>query len=324
LSIELAKKALGKFIGTSAAETICIRGKWGVGKTYACKQYLNEAIEKRTVALPYYSYVSLFGLNSADTLRQAIFENLNPTQAEASTYTFDDRLTLLAKRGGQFASKISSVTDNLKLPLVDAYVRTISGGIRQIVALTISRTIIFIDDFERKGRDLKVTDILGVISELKEEKQCKILLIMNMDVLSAMDKTDFDTYFEKVIDISLEFAPTAEEIVGIALSGKGQIYDWLRSDCIQLKILNIRIIRKIERLIHQLYPIVDTLDSSVMRNIVHEVVLFGWSVYSGEGAPTLEYLTYKRYRQRFLSQERANSSEVELRWRLIPLTQGDL
>jgi len=43
---------------------VCIRGEWGVGKTYIWKSGLEKAQRAKNVGLHRYSYVSLFGVNS--------------------------------------------------------------------------------------------------------------------------------------------------------------------------------------------------------------------------------------------------------------------
>ena len=50
--------------------------KWGVGKTYTWNAGLAEVRAKKSYALGRYSYVSLFGINSLELLKLAIFENL--------------------------------------------------------------------------------------------------------------------------------------------------------------------------------------------------------------------------------------------------------
>ena len=75
MSVSLVKKTIAKFLETDVPEVICITGKWGVGKTYAWKTFLRELSGEKTIKLPYYSYVSLFGINSIDEIRQTIFEN---------------------------------------------------------------------------------------------------------------------------------------------------------------------------------------------------------------------------------------------------------
>src|SRR5947209_5706161 len=64
-----------RFLADGIPEVLCIRGDWGVGKTYAWKKFLKDALAKRDVKLNTYSYGSLFGLSSIRDLRRAIFEN---------------------------------------------------------------------------------------------------------------------------------------------------------------------------------------------------------------------------------------------------------
>lgn len=78
MSIDLLQKEIRRFLTSADAEVLCISGKWGVGKTFAWNKYLNEADEAGTVGLKRYSYVSLFGRNSLDDVRSAIFENTVP------------------------------------------------------------------------------------------------------------------------------------------------------------------------------------------------------------------------------------------------------
>jgi hypothetical protein len=74
-SSNLVRREILRFLGREEPEVLCIRGAWGVGKTYSWKRYLKEAHEQHRIALSRYAYVSLFGINSLDELRYSIFEN---------------------------------------------------------------------------------------------------------------------------------------------------------------------------------------------------------------------------------------------------------
>ncbi len=76
MSIETVNSEISKFLQSNEPAVLCIRGKWGVGKTYNWTKLLEEALKTGKVALPRYSYVSLFGINSIDELKFAIFENV--------------------------------------------------------------------------------------------------------------------------------------------------------------------------------------------------------------------------------------------------------
>ena len=151
MSIVFTKSALRKFISTSEPEIIALQGKWGVGKTYAWQLLLKEAISTTSVGLPRYAYVSLFGANSIDDVRQAIFENIESTLGE--TATLEDRL----RDFGREASKIIlKYVPHAKIPYLSNYVDNLAGGFRHLVAVSVKDTLICIDDIERKGKNLSV------------------------------------------------------------------------------------------------------------------------------------------------------------------------
>ena len=76
MSAKLVKEEITKFLNRQDPEVLCIRGKWGVGKTYTWSKQLEAAQQAKAIKLPRYSYVSLFGINSLDELKFAIFENV--------------------------------------------------------------------------------------------------------------------------------------------------------------------------------------------------------------------------------------------------------
>src|SRR3712207_2036559 len=76
VSTDLVNSEVVKFLKSQAPEVLCIRGKWGVGKTYTWTTRLEEVQTSGKIALQRYSYVSLFGINSLDELKFSIFENV--------------------------------------------------------------------------------------------------------------------------------------------------------------------------------------------------------------------------------------------------------
>jgi hypothetical protein len=317
MSLQLVKKALLKFVGTAVPEVMCLRGKWGVGKTYAWKQLLREAIAEDKVALPSYSYVSLFGLNSIDELRQSIFENQHPTKGQH--ITVEDKLRSF---GREAAKTISKYAPYAKIPYLDTYVQNLAGGFRHIVSESVKNAIICIDDFERKGETLRAADILGVVSQLKESKCCKILLILNRDALVGTDKAEFDKYFEKVIDATIDFEPTVQESLGIALKESGDIYNWLRQNCTDLSIANIRIVKKIERLALQIGELLQSFEPQLRKDVIRSLSVLAWSIYSREDAPPIEFLVERQYSQYLGLDTKVAKTEEQARWGRVLTVYG--
>ena len=62
MSIALVQSAIADFLGRPDPEVLCIRGKWGVGKTYTWSKALETAHKAKQIKLARYSYVSLFGV----------------------------------------------------------------------------------------------------------------------------------------------------------------------------------------------------------------------------------------------------------------------
>jgi hypothetical protein len=276
MSVNLVKKTIAKFLETNVPEVICIIGKWGVGKTYTWETFFEELSDEGKIKLPYYSYVSLFGVNSIDELRQTIFENRSSTKNVRLSPTFDSSRENLIQYRNTALQKFSQLTGYTKIPYLETYFNNFSGSFRHLISLTVKDTIVCFDDFERRGKGLRAADVLGVISQLKETKECKIAIILNDDALPQEDKPDFEKYFEKVVDASIEFAPTTEESAEIALRGTNDISKWLRTACIDLEISNIRIIKKIERLAMQICDRLKPFEADVRKNVVRSrvVILF--------------------------------------------------
>ncbi|MCK9911718.1 hypothetical protein MXD81_21360, partial [Microbacteriaceae bacterium K1510] len=87
---------------------------------------------------------------------------------------------------------------------------------------------------ERRGSGLAVKDVLGLISFLKEQRRCKVALLLNEDELDKDGRAEFDGNLEKVIDVKLAFSPTAAESAAIALTAPGPVNDQLKSNCTKL------------------------------------------------------------------------------------------
>jgi hypothetical protein len=282
VSIELIEGEVRRFLSTTDPEVVCIKGHWGVGKTFAWNRFLKDAQAKKSIVLKRYSYVSLFGVSSLDEFKYSIFENSVQSSeigVEPSLETLQSNTSAAAERFGR-----KSLWFLQQIPLVKNYV----GGLGPVWFLSVKNTIICLDDIERRGKGLHVRDIMGLASNLKEHKGCKVVLILNDE--ADDDKTEFDTYYEKVVDTTLKFAPTAAECARIALAGNTTVDQLLTTHCVLLGISNIRLIKKIERAIRKVEPMLKAYDEQVFKQAAQSLALFGWSIYEPSKAPPIEYL----------------------------------
>ncbi|HEB7717491.1 TPA: hypothetical protein RZJ41_001633, partial [Campylobacter coli] len=70
-----------------------------------------------------------------------------------------------------------------------------------------SNTIICIDDFERLSDKIPVQDVLGLISELKENKGCHVILLYNSSKINTNSQEQFNNYIEKIVDVTYNYTP---------------------------------------------------------------------------------------------------------------------
>jgi hypothetical protein len=279
-STSIVRAEIVRFLKSEEPEVICISGEWGVGKTFTWQAGLDEVKANGSHALSRYSYVSLFGINSLEAFKLALFENLDFLDTPASS---------LIEKGWHNLKIVSARAKKLnQLASEIPYVGKLLSKAGPLYFSMVHHQIICIDDIERRGEGLDLKDIFGLVSFLREQRACKVALLLNADALGG-DKKDFDKYFEKVIDALLVFAPTAAEATEIALKGNDKETDLLRQNCEALGISNIRVIKKIERLVRQLAPELKGFTDELYYQAIHSLTLFGWSKFQPQLAPPLEF-----------------------------------
>jgi hypothetical protein len=288
MSTQLVREEITRFLARPDAEVLCIRGKWGVGKTYAWGKQLEAAQQTKTVKLARYSYVSLFGVNSLDELKFSIFENvitLSEGVKKADLETLD-----------AFVSKIGSWRKLTRIAQSVPIVKNFFGADATALVsfMTIRDQVICIDDLERRGQKLDVGDVLGLVSYLREQRNCKIILILNHERLEGDAKQVFEKNLEKVVDVSLVYEPTAAESVSIAIAGADDTSRLIAERCTMLGITNIRVIKRIRRFVETIKKmLVPTFDDEVFETAVASIALFSWSHDQPEEAPPLAFLKDK-------------------------------
>ncbi|WFU84380.1 hypothetical protein QA645_17050 [Bradyrhizobium sp. CIAT3101] len=310
---DAVRSEVERFLRSPDPEVLCITGEWGVGKTYMWQSILDRLRIKREVGLWRYSYVSLFGVGSLDVMRTAIFENME----------------VLAPQGGAgyewLVSGGSSVLKNSKklvsvasaIPVVGSYV----GKAQPLLFSAIRNQIICVDDLERRSGSLSVKDVFGLVSFLREQRGCKVILLLNQSQVDKDEtsKAEFADYFEKVIDVKLVYAPSSTDAVSIAIEGNDGLSSIIREHCERLRIANIRVIKKIERLVRMMEPTLSKLDEEVTRQAVHSIAMFGWCKFdAGAKPPPMDYIRQSslgRYIDRKNSKEAPSADES--RWDTI-------
>lgn len=288
MGIEAFKREALRFLGNKTSGVLMVAGKWGVGKTYAWNSLLREARDGGQIQLKKYAYVSLFGLSSLDDVKQAIVENtvdkenIGKNPDLSSLQKAVETVTANWKKGFSFISSFGPMTEY-------------AAAVSKVGFFFVRDQIICIDDLERKSEALSIRDILGLVSFLKEQRGCKVVVLLNDEKLGDAEE-EFRRQLEKVADVAVKFAPTAEQAADIGIDNTTPFAQQFRRDCIALGIVNIRTIKKLEAYANRLEEELSSFDPRVREQAVHSLVLFGYAHLEPDLAPTIGFIkSYNRY-----------------------------
>lgn len=219
-------KSLLKFLNNDELRVATLKGEWGVGKTFFWKNFFNSIKEKLDFRA--YSYVSLFGANEIADLERQVFANFE---------VIDE------KKMSKYLEKvkpISAILEAVEIPYLNS-----SKAINELIQnKLVDNFLVCIDDLERKEDSISGSSVLGFISQLKEEKSCKIVLVYNDQRLDEETEKQINEYREKVVDLELTYCPTIGENLSI-------IWPEKCPDCVAnifnaLKLNNIRVMQRVK------------------------------------------------------------------------------
>ena len=286
MSTAIVRAEIERFLKSSVPEVLCISGPWGVGKTFSWQKFLREMEAGQQLAMPRYAYVSLFGLNSLAELRSSVVENTIVAQGPLMS---PDAATLHAmlRKGEKYVRQ-----GRPALEVAAGFFRLKDAGdaLYRAAFLTVRDQLICFDDLERAGDNLKIMDVLGLASMLREQRGCKVVLLLNKSEAESEQQTQLDKHLEKVVDTFLMFEPTSAEAVAIAIDGSDHVAAKLRERVVLLGITNIRVIKKIERWARQLEVMLAGSDEAMIDQAVTTVCLAGWCFLQPGEAPPLGFL----------------------------------
>ena len=300
-SLDVLNAQIKDFLKSETPAVLCIRGPWGVGKTYAWDEAYKKNLEEKTIALQRYSKISLFGMNTLDDLKLAICQNHEMTK---------HNWWKVWKHAQPLVAKTHK-------PLQDALslVRVGNSTLKAVITYLPSDTIICMDDLERRGKNLFLKDVMGFISHLKEQKNCKVVLILNDEKLEDFKK-EFNELKEKVIDVDINFEPSVEDIRTIAFKeGYTQVHqEIIKTACRDLEIKNIRIIKKIKALSEKFMEVFNgnEFDPQTIVSPLRTLALASLSEYGASSKreiPTIDFLKQYNELLRHLHNKKKNEPD---------------
>ncbi len=269
-----------RFLRSPSPEVLCISGRWGVGKTYSWQTFLREEEGAGRLGVDRHAYVSLFGLNNLCELRSAIVENTvvagRPSQPDASS------LHGMLREGERFARRSRPA-----LEVAAGFFRMKDAGdaLYRAAFLTVRGQLVCFDDLERAGKSLEMRDVLGLASMLREQRDCKVVLLLNKEQAEELDRQ-----FEKVVDTFLIFEPTSAEAAAIAIAGDDTVAVALRERLVALDVTNMRVMKKVERWARLVETELRGFDAATLAQATATLVLGGWCFLQRDLAPDLDFV----------------------------------
>ena len=297
MSVDLVKKAMKRFLADAQPAVLCIAGRWGTGKTHAWEEAVQAAAASGELAVSDYAYVSLFGLKEASDVVQSIYANTVDLSQSGSDSRLPKQLGRLTY--SEMKNKLKKFASFSAEHVTVPHVAGLGGVARAFLANQVKHTLVCIDDFERKGGNVSISEVLGTIAQLRDVRGCKVVLILNDNSLTDDEKAEFQRFSEKVIDQSFRFVPNATESAAIAFGIHDDLGLQLREACTELGIVNIRVMSKIDRYARELRNLLSAVDPEIIKGVMRSLVVIVWTIISpeGEGAPSLSYLMGKRRKQ---------------------------
>lgn len=221
---------------------VALNGEWGVGKTHFWNKFIEENFtteeERKNIA-----YVSLFGKDKLTDIESDIIM----------------QVSRIAKIKGYLDNSIGSI----------GYAGfKVSNVLSLISKVDFKNIVICFDDFERKSSKIDSKDILGLISQFKEQKNCKVIMIYNQ--IEIGDKKILSDYKDKAIDYELHYKPTVEESYK-TVSKKLKVFNDYPLEYLKSKgINNIRVIKRLINALNDFEFIAIKLENN--KDIEEEIV----------------------------------------------------
>ena len=259
-TVEKIEEKLLSLINQKDSFAIALKGEWGIGKTHFWKSFYKNNHDKFKIGK--YSYVSLFGIDSLESFKYQIGMYAHDTNQKK------DYLSPLKKTFSYLIDKI----DFPKLESKGFSLSITQSMINNMISNSINNTVICIDDFERKSDKLDTREIIGFINFLKEERKCKIIMILHEDNLRDLEV--FREYIEKVFDDVLILdnnLPIIRELIN-----DDEIFNIYEDFYQKLGIQNLRFYIKVNKDYKSIISLNSELNLISKRSILENILVIGW------------------------------------------------
>mgnify|MGYP003620670494 FL=1 len=207
---------------------IGLTGEWGIGKTHFWKNlYKNHHSQFK---IKKYAYVSLFGIESLESLKYEIAIKSYNTQQETDIFS---GLKNFFSKGLEHLEIPKLESNGLAISISKALItNTISGLVKD--------TIICIDDLERISDKLSIKDVIGLINQLKVENNCQIIVILHEGKADKLFQEFKEKVFDNIFYLTENFSIIEKIVVNEMLVIYQEFYE-------KVQVKNLRFYEKVDK-----------------------------------------------------------------------------
>jgi hypothetical protein len=266
---------LRSFLQSEEQKVLFLHGRWGIGKTYFWRHFVEA--ERRNVKESFYSYVSLFGASSVAHIKSLVLfggQALRPS----------DDLPSLARRVAHFVASKRRYLPEISLP----HVGNIGNTIGVFDELLIKKYLVCFDDLERRNKQLDLEQFFGLVSVLKEQNECRVVVICNETELSEEDLRILNKYREKIVDRYLAYRPSFEENFHIVFPDENQC---IREIFEAVGLNNIRVFQQTKWCVNYFEPYLKACHAGFVEGFSQQCAKLACVHFALSKQITLEQLT---------------------------------
>lgn len=203
-------RQLADYLDKKSNNAILLTANWGAGKTHYIKKVFFDIIKEKGYKK---AYISLFGVNSVDDIKERIFLEIYPLLGNKFLKTGTTLFKALLKSidvtkfmtaNGLVASSLDNVGE-------------IGSALKEISkeSIDLEKLVVCFDDLERIKSDLlSENQVLGYINSLVEDDNIKVVIIAyEAEIKDAQYEVIKEKVIANTIHFSQEFSETFDSIL---------------------------------------------------------------------------------------------------------------
>ncbi|WP_425879948.1 P-loop NTPase fold protein [Acinetobacter sp. TWP2-2-3] len=236
---------------------VAITGSWGVGKTFFWNTFRKNNPNKKK-----YVYVSLFGLESLSDLKTHIYSHIENNSSAIEIPQWIRGLPSILKE-----TKISQFGISSSAKIFDS-----------LMFNQVKDAIICFDDFERMSNKLDIKDVMGLANQLKLERNCQVILILDESKTENENKKKYAEYKEKLIDEEIKITSVEPLLRENAKDIDEPLVNLMVKFADKLEIHNFRFFQKVIKLYKQFLEQLPAQVADTTKEIILVRVLQGYFI----------------------------------------------